>query len=161
MPFGVPLAVPALPFKLITMETLIKNILYSDVGSQLNNWALFGFRLLLAVELFRVHGLKKFRGNGGRAEVVPNPLNLPVKLNQMVATFSDTIVPLLVIIGICTRLVILPTIGVTAIGYFVVHRKDPIEIRDVPYMYTLCFLFLLVIGPGTISADYFLFQYHA
>ena len=35
-------------------------------------------------------------------------------------------------------------IGVTAIGYFVVHRKDNAEVRDVPYMYTLCFLFLLL-----------------
>lgn len=139
------------------MIEIIKTILYSDAGSMLNNWALFGFRILLAVELFRVHGMKKFRGNGGQPEIVPNPLHLPQKLNALVATFSDTVVPLLVIFGIATRLVILPTIGVTAIGYFVVHRNDSVEVRDVPYIYTLCFLFLLCIGAGSISADHYLY----
>lgn len=139
------------------MIEMIKTILYSDAGSTLNDWALFGFRILLAVELFRVHGMKKFRGNGGKPEVVPNPLHLPQKLNALVATFSDTVVPLLVIFGIATRLVILPTIGVTAIGYFVVHRNDAVEVRDVPYIYTLCFLFLLCIGAGSISADHYLY----
>lgn len=140
------------------MIDIIKNILHSDAGSVLNNWALLGFRILLAIELFRVHGMKKFRGNNGQPEVVPNPLHLPQKINNLVATFSDTVVPALVILGIAVRLVILPTIGVTAIGYFVVHRHDPIEVRDVPYIYTVCFLFLLFIGAGTLSIDHILFQ---
>ena len=138
---------------------LIKYILYSDAGSTVNNMALLIFRILLSVELFRVHGLKKFRLKNGQKEHVPNPLHLPERLNGLVATFSDTVVPVLVILGIATRLAILPTIGVTAIGYFVVHRNDPVEIRDVPFMYTLCFLFLLAVGPGTYSLDNYLFEF--
>lgn len=138
---------------------LIKYILYSDAGSTVNNVALLIFRILLSVELFRVHGLKKFRLENGQKEHVPNPLHLPERLNGLVATFSDTVVPVLVILGIATRLAILPTIGVTAIGYFVVHRNDPVEIRDVPFMYTLCFLFLLAVGPGTYSLDNYLFEF--
>ena len=138
---------------------LIKYILYSDAGSTVNNMALLIFRILLSVELFRVHGLKKFKLKNGQKEHVPNPLHLPERLNGLVATFSDTVVPLLVILGIATRLAILPTIGVTAIGYFVVHRNDPVEIRDVPFMYTLCFLFLLAVGPGTYSLDNYLFEF--
>ncbi|RFZ85252.1 DoxX family protein [Mucilaginibacter terrenus] len=132
---------------------LIKSLLYSDAGSQLNNWALCGFRVLLSVELFAVHGMKKFRLSNGWREVVPNPFHLPERLNSFVATFSDTVVPAFVILGIATRLVILPTIGVTAVGYFVVHRKDAPEVRDVPYIYTLCFLVLLFMGPGSVSID--------
>ena len=138
---------------------LIKYILYSDAGSTVNNMALLIFRILLSVELFRVHGLKKFKLKNGQKEHVPNPLHLPERLNGLVATFSDTVVPVLVILGIATRLAILPTIGVTAIGYFVVHRNDPVEIRDVPFMYTLCFLFLLAVGPGTYSLDNYLFEF--
>lgn len=135
---------------------IIKTILYSDAGSEFNNIALLVFRVLLAVELFRVHGLKKFRLQNGEKEHIPNPLHLPEKLNALVATFSDTVVPFLIIIGIGTRLAVLPTIGVTAIGYFVVHRHDSVEVRDVPYMYTLCLLFILALGAGTYSADHYL-----
>ena len=142
----------------LIMENLIKYLLYSDLGSEFNNIAVLLFRVLLMLELFRVHGMKKFRVQNGEKEHVPNPLGLPDKLNGLVATFSDTVVPFLVAIGVGTRLFLLPSIGVTAIGYFVVHRKDAIEIKDVPYMYTLAMLFLWAIGPGTFSIDYYLLQ---
>ena len=142
----------------LIMENLIKYLLYSDLGSEFNNISVLIFRVLLMLELFRVHGMKKFRVQNGEKEHVPNPLGLPDKLNGLVATFSDTVVPFLVAIGVGTRLFLLPSIGVTAIGYFVVHRKDAIEVKDVPYMYTLAMLFLWAIGPGTFSIDYYLLQ---
>lgn len=141
------------------MNEIFKQLLFSDLGSSLSNWAIFVFRILLAVELFRVHGMKKFRGNNGQPEVVPNPLGLPQPINNLVATISDTVVPVLVILGLCTRIAVLPTIGITAVGYFVVHRKDSPEVRDVPYIYTICFLLLLATGPGTLSLDHYLLNY--
>lgn len=140
------------------MIEIIRQLLYSDAGNDFNNWVLLVFRVLLAFELFRVHGLKKFRIENGEREHVPNPLHLPDKLNGMMATLADTVAPFLVMIGIGTRLVVLPIIGVTAVGYFVVHRHDNAEVRDVPYMYTLCFLFLLCMGAGTISADHYIYS---
>lgn len=138
------------------MTEIIKQILYSDLGNSFNNAALLVFRVLLAVELFRVHGMKKFRVENGQKEHVPNPLHLPEKLNGLVATFSDTVIPFFIILGLGTRLAVLPTIGVTAVGYFVVHRNDSLEVRDVPYMYTLSLLLLLALGAGTYSLDYYL-----
>ncbi|EDM35200.1 hypothetical protein PBAL39_17001 [Pedobacter sp. BAL39] len=138
------------------MENIIKMLLYSDLGSDINNLVILIFRVLLMLELFRVHGLKKFRLVGGEKEHVPNPLGLPDRLNGLVATFSDTVVPFFVMAGLGTRLFLLPAIGVTAIGYFVVHRNDPVEVRDVPYMYTLAMLTLWVLGAGTYSLDTYL-----
>jgi putative oxidoreductase len=138
------------------MIEIIKQILHSDLGTSFNNAALLVFRILLAIELFSVHGMKKFRVENGQREHVPNPLHLPEKLNGLVATFSDTVVPFLIILGVGTRIAILPTIGVTAVGYLVVHRKDSLEVRDVPYMYTLSLLLILALGAGKYSLDYYL-----
>ena len=138
------------------MTQIINQILYSDLGTAFNNAALLIFRILLAVELFRVHGMKKFRVENGQKEHVPNPLHLPEKLNGLVATFSDTVVPFFIILGLGTRLAVLPTIGVTAIGYFVVHKNDSLEVRDVPYMYTLSLLLILALGAGKYSLDSYL-----
>ena len=135
---------------------ILKQILSSDLGSSFNDAAFLVFRILLGIELFRVHGLKKFRLENGKKEVVPNPLGLPDKMNALVASLADTVVPFLIILGLGTRLAVLPTIGVTAIGYFVVHRKDSLEIRDVPYMYTLSLLLILALGAGKYSLDYYL-----
>lgn len=132
---------------------LFNFIFFSDAGSPFNNTALLVFRVLVAQQLFRVHGMKKFRLQNGQREVVPNPLHLPEKLNSLVATFADTVVPVLIIAGFATRLAVLPTIGVTAIGYLVVHRNDSDEVRDVPFMYTITLLLLLALGAGTYSLD--------
>ncbi|WP_040006239.1 DoxX family protein [Fibrisoma limi] len=140
------------------MNDFLKLMLHSDVGSELNNWALFGFRILLAGELLLVHGLKKLRPTNDVPETIPNPLGLPPKLNNLLATVSDTIVPFLVMAGLATRLVVLPVISVTAIGYSVVHRHDSPLVRDIPFMYTLCFVLLLLMGAGTQSVDYYLWS---
>jgi putative oxidoreductase len=137
---------------------IIKTILYSDAGNTWNNIGLLAFRILLAIELFRVHGMKKFQVSKGEKEHVPNPFNLPDKLNAAMAAISDTVIPLFVVIGLGSRLIVIPIICVTGIGYFVVHRKDSAAIRDVPYMYTLSFLFLLILGFGTFSVDHYLFN---
>jgi len=137
------------------MET-IKLLLYSDVGNKWNNIALLIFRVLVAVELFRVHGMKKFRVENGEREHLPNPLHLPEQINRLIAAFSDTAVPFFIIIGLGTRLLVLPTIGITAVGYFVVHKKDSLEVRDVPYMYTVSLLLLLALGAGSYSLDHYI-----
>lgn len=59
---------------MVIMNDIIKQLLYSDLGTSLSNWAMLAFRILLSVELFRVHGMKKFRGSGGKPEVVPTRL---------------------------------------------------------------------------------------
>ncbi|MEP6806704.1 MAG: DoxX family protein [Flavobacterium sp.] len=135
---------------------IINLLLFSDAGSDINNIALLLFRVLVAVELFRVHGMKKFRVQNGEREHLPNPFHLPEILNGFVAAFSDTVVPFFLVLGLGTRLFLLPTIGVTAIGYFVVHRKDSLEVRDVPYIYTVTLLFLLALGAGTYSLDHYI-----
>ncbi|WP_312389182.1 DoxX family protein [Chryseobacterium sp.] len=135
---------------------ILKQILTSDLGSSFNDIAFMVFRVLFAIQLFRVHGLKKFRLENGQKEIIPNPLGLPDKMNALVASFADLVVPFLIILGLGTRLAVLPTIGVTAIGYFVVHRKDSLEVRDVPFIYTLTLLLILALGAGKYSLDYYL-----
>lgn len=135
---------------------ILKQILTSDLGSSFNDITFLIFRVLFGIQLFRVHGLKKFRLENGHREIIPNPLGLPDKMNALVASFADLAVPFLIILGLGTRIAVLPTIGVTAIGYFVVHRKDSLEVRDVPFMYTLSLLLILALGAGNYSLDYYL-----
>ncbi len=117
------------------------------------HWSLLVFRVLISAELMIAHGLKKI---GAGAENVPNPLNLPATFNQLFAVSANLFFPILIIAGLFTRLAILPILAVTLIGYFVVHWNDsPLE-KDMPFMYSVAFLLLLVLGPGKYSADYFI-----
>lgn len=122
------------------------------------NNALLLFRVLLCLQMLRVHGLKKIGVSVGEAEIVPNPLQLPPKLNELMANFSDIVAPILVAFGFLTRFAIVPILAVTLTGYFIVHRRDSLSIRDVPDMYSLSYLYLFLNGAGTFSVGYYLFR---
>lgn len=133
-------------------------IFYSDLGSAFNNAAFLVFRVLLCFQMLRVHGLKKFGIGNGKAEIVPNPLGLPPELNQLIAVFSGVVAPVFIAFGFLTRLSAIPILAVTLTGYFVVHRRDALSVRDVPFMYSLSYLYILLVGAGRFSADYYLSQ---
>jgi putative oxidoreductase len=120
------------------------------------HWSLLIFRVLISLELMIAHGLKKIGMGGEQVESIPNPLQLPFVFNQVFAISANLFFPVLIIIGLFTRLAILPILIVTLVGYFVVHWNDlPLE-KDMPFMYSVAFLLLFVLGPGKYSADYFI-----
>ena len=127
------------------------------------NWdttslGLLFFRVAVSVELILVHGLKKLGIGVNSAEQVPNPLHLPELLNHGFAVTANVILPLFVILGLATRLAVLPTLAITLTGYFVVHGDDPLPERDIPFMYSISFLLLLIAGAGKYSIDSIIFK---
>jgi len=118
------------------------------------NISLFVFRILVSVELMMAHGLKKVGIGIAQAEQIPNPLCLPENLNRLFAISANLFFPVLVILGLFTRIAVLPILAVTLTGYFVVHWHDSLLEKDTPFIYSVIYLFLLVIGPGKYSADY-------
>jgi putative oxidoreductase len=113
------------------------------------------FRIAIATQLIIVHGLKKIGIGTEMAEKVPNPFHFPDILNQSLAIASNLIFPLFVILGWYTRLATIPILAITLTGYFVVHWGDPLLVSDIPFMYSLGFLFIFCSGPGIYSIDRF------
>lgn len=127
--------------------------LHSHIESSVNDLALLAFRVAVSAQLIVVHGLKKLGIGVTQAENVPNPLHLPQAINQIFATSANVIFPLFIIFGVLTRLATLPILAVTLTGYFIVHGSDPLPERDVPFMYSIVFLLILILGPGKYSID--------
>jgi len=135
------------------MKKLLLAFMRSDAGSKLNNFTLLFFRIAVSAELLAAHGLKKIGVGISSAEVVPNPLGLPEAFNQAFATGANLIMPVFIILGFMTRLAAVPILAVTLTGFFVLHFHDPILIRDVPFMYSICFLLIFFLGAGRYSLD--------
>ncbi|MCG2617435.1 DoxX family protein [Terrimonas sp. NA20] len=112
------------------------------------------FRILVSVQLMTTHGLKKLGVGVEQAENIPNPLGLPEQLNSYFATAANLFFPVLVISGFFTRLAALPILAVTMTGYFVLHWNDSLLEKDMPFMYSVSFLLILVLGPGKYSIDH-------
>jgi len=135
------------------MKTLLKILLQSDLKSRVYNLALLFFRVAVAAELVFVHGLKKLGIGVVTPEVIPNPLGFPEALNNFVAIAANVYLPFLVIIGLFTRLAALPALAVTATGYFLMHFNDDPMVRDIPFMYAVSMLLIVLLGGGKYSLD--------
>ena len=135
------------------MKTLLKKINNVYPSVDVFDWMMLFFRIAISLQIMVVHGLKKLGIGVAEVEHVPNPLHLPVAINQLFATAANLVFPVLVALGLFTRLAVLPTLAITLTGYFVVHWNDSLPAKDVPFMYSIAFLLVLVLGPGKYSID--------
>ena len=130
----------------------------TDIYPSANSYhvSLLLFRIAISPEMMTAHGLKKIGIGVAEAEHVPNPFYLPETLNSLFAISANLFFPVLVILGLFTRIAVLPILAVTLTGYFVVHWNDSFLEQDMPFMYSVCYLFLLVSGPGKYSLSYYI-----
>ncbi|AIY13964.1 MULTISPECIES: DoxX family protein [Cellulophaga] len=140
------------------MKKLIKICVTTNLEGKPAHVALLFFRVFIALELMIVHGFKKIGIGVNSPEVVPNPLGLPENSNELIAILANLGFPIFIIVGFCTRVATLPILCVTLIGLVVVHVHDSLLIKDVPFMYSVVFLFLLVVGPGNYSIDAIIYK---
>jgi putative oxidoreductase len=138
------------------MKKLITKITGTVPDTALFDLSLLIFRVGISVQLMITHGLKKIGVGVPVAEQVPNPLHLPTILNQGFAVSANLLFPVFVIFGLFTRAAILPIIAVTLTGYFVVHWNDSLLEKDMPFLYSLSYLLVLVIGPGKYAMDFWI-----
>ncbi|MBC6110916.1 DoxX family protein [Pedobacter fastidiosus] len=137
--------------------SLFKILSFRGTSKRTMDFCMLFYRIAISLELIIVHGLKKI-GIGGVAEVVPNPFGIPQNLNEILAITANLLLPQLIIIGLFTRFATLPILAVTLTGYFVVHGNDPLIVRDVPFMFSLGYLLIAVVGPGRFSLDHYFFR---
>jgi len=140
------------------MKKTIQIITNPRPSNSLYHIVLLGFRVLLSVEMIYAHGLKKLGIGVAEAEQVPNPLHFPEAINNALAVSANILFPILVILGIFTRLAVLPILALTLTGYFVLHFHDAPLVKDTPFMYSLSYLVILFLGAGRYSLDHYLFK---
>lgn len=137
------------------MKKFIQTITNTNTEGILTHVSLLVFRVLLSIELIVAHGLKKIGMGVSEAEQVPNPLHLPEAFNSLFADAANLVFPVFIIFGFLTRIAVLPILAVTLTGYFILHWNDALLVKDTPFMYSLCYLFLLFMGPGKYSIDHY------
>ena len=117
-------------------------------------------RLFAAYE-FLESGLQKWNGENWFSEInsqFPFPFNIfPDSLNWNLAMYAELLLPVLLLLGLATRLSALGLIIVTAVAWAVVHAGLGYNVCDNGYKMALIYIVvlipLLLQGAGTWSLD--------
>ncbi len=128
---------------------------------RIGEWmAPLGLRLLLAYEFWE-SGVEKLRGTNWFADIqdrLPFPFDaLPAELNWQIATWSELVAPVLLVLGLGTRVASAVLIVLTAVAWASVHAGNGYNVCDngykLPLIYLVMLAPLLLSGAGRLSLD--------
>lgn len=117
----------------------------------------------IALLLLRVTmgGLMAIHHGWGKAEKLltgnpskfSDPIGLGAPLSLGLASFAELICAILVVIGLYTRLAVIPLIITMVVAVFVVHIDDPFKKMELGLIYLTGFSVIGLLGPGWYSID--------
>lgn len=82
-----------------------------------------------------------------------DPLGIGPEASLILAVFAEVVCSVLVIIGLATRLAVIPLIVTMAVAFFIVHAADDFRTKELALIYLSIFLCLFFSGPGKLSLD--------
>lgn len=129
-----------------TYSTIL-NLPQVDIG-------LLIFRLGIS-GLMLTHGYPKLVRFFGSEEIAfADPLGLGQVATFTFAVFAEFVCSILIILGLGTRLAVIPLIATMAIAALVVHASDGFGRQELPLLYLFGYILLFFTGSGKYSLDW-------
>jgi len=97
------------------------------------------------------HGWDKLTHFGHMLQNFPDPIGLGVTLSLSLVVFAEVGCSILVILGVMTRLAAIPIAFTMTIACFVALAGQPLQMRELPFVYLGIFLSLIIMGGGKFS----------
>lgn len=82
-----------------------------------------------------------------------DPYGIGAEISLFLAAFAEGICSIFVLLGLGTRLAVIPLIFTMVTIVFVVHINDPFGRQELPLLYLLIYITLLITGAGKYSID--------
>lgn len=111
--------------------------------------------LRMSCALMLLHGWSKFTNFSEDSLEWPDPLHVGSTVSCALTVFAELFCTLFVVIGLFSRLALIPLIVLMIVIVFVIHSGDPLPDREHALMYLLSYLALLFTGPGKYSLERF------
>ncbi|MCC8096897.1 MAG: DoxX family protein [Tannerellaceae bacterium] len=110
------------------------------------------FRIFFGI-LLMTHGIQKLTNFEVMSAGFPDPLGVGSKISLSLAIFGELICSIGFIFGAFYRLALLPMIFTMIIAYFVIHKDDPFNVKEIPFVYLVVYLIMLLAGPGKFALN--------
>ncbi len=134
----------------------MKKIIRTTYNPKLINWALLFIRLCIGAFML-VHGWPKLMKLCSNQEIdFADPIGIGVRMSLLLTVFAEVICSVLLMIGLATRLAVIPLIITMLVAALIVHAGDPFNKVELSLHYLLIYALLLITGSGKYSIDQWL-----
>lgn len=135
----------------------LRNKFSTRLGSK--DLGLLVIRVVFGISMLLGHGLTKWgKLWSGQHMHFEAPLGLEPALTLGIAVLAEVGGSILVILGLLTRLALIPLILTMSVALFVVHDGDAFSTMEKALLYGATFLGLWFTGPGKLSLDYLFYR---
>ena len=115
-------------------------------------------RLVFAGFLLVGHGWGKLTSFSAAAAKFPDPLHIGHQLSMACTIFCEAFCPALVVLGLATRLSVLPVVFMMSVAAFIIHADAPFFMaggaaKEPAMLYLAAFAVLFFTGAGRFSLD--------
>lgn len=112
---------------------------------------------LAAGSFMLTHGIPKFMKFFSTGDITfSDPLGVGTIPSLMMAIFAEVFCSIFVILGLGTRLAVIPLIITMLVAVLLVHANDPFGKKELGLMYLTVYTLLIVAGSGKYSLDQWL-----
>ncbi len=105
------------------------------------------------------HGIPKLMKFFSTGDITfGDPLGVGTIPSLMMAIFAEVLCSIFVILGLGTRIAVIPLIITMLVAVLLVHANDPFGKKELGLMYLTIYMFLIVLGSGKYSLDEWLLR---
>ncbi len=102
------------------------------------------------------HGLDKLTHFGEKAGRFADPFGIGSTTSLSLMVFAEFFCGAFIILGLFTRLAAIPLVIAMSVALFWAHKGDFYGEGEMAGLYLVCFLAILILGPGRASLDRFI-----
>ena len=135
---------------------MLKKMITTEANSFQTSMALLIGRLAFGGAML-THGWPKLANYSNIAPNFPDPLMVGSELSLAMAVFAEFFCAILLILGLGTRLVLIPLLITMMVAFFIHHAPDSFSDKELSFLFLFGYLMLFILGPGKFSLDHKLF----
>ncbi|MEX0275161.1 MAG: DoxX family protein [Flavobacteriaceae bacterium] len=99
------------------------------------------------------HGIPKLNKLISGDFAFADPIGIGEAPSLFLAVLGEVVAPILLIIGLKTRIAAIPAAITMLVAALVVHAEDPFGTKEKALLYLLIFVVVALVGPGKYSFD--------
>ncbi len=135
---------------------MLRKLLYPASLSM--DWAALLLRIVFCSLMVYNHGSMKLTLFSEDPDSFPDAVGLGSAASYYFVVFAEAICSVLVLLGLFTRLALIPLLVTMAVAAFSVNWSNPLTDKELPLLYFSVYAAIFLLGPGRFSLDTLLFK---